>query len=280
VIQTINAVSNAVTVQATPGVANLYLGAISNNVAFNRNRDIVPATDLNFSTIGQLDLLVRLTPPVLPAQTLLDVTTNIEARGYAEGQANNPVTLNFTGPYPQTLEAQASATYVTNLINDLLSSLELRIDANAFSGSPLVPLLGTIGLSVNDVVNNLLTTLRTALDLDLGGVTGLDGLLNGILGNVVDPTLDALGIAIGKMGVTVHGIVQLCPDLTINKSHTGDFTAGTVQLQYQRPEHRNRRHHRRDHGDRHVARWHDLCLAQRLRLESGWLTGSHGDLPA
>lgn len=54
VITAINSLSNAVTVQATPGVAALYLGRIDDALFFNRSRAINPATDVGWGVVGAL----------------------------------------------------------------------------------------------------------------------------------------------------------------------------------------------------------------------------------
>ena len=52
VIQSVNAVTNAVTLQATPSVADLYVGTIADAVFFNRTHTIDPAVDLTPATVG------------------------------------------------------------------------------------------------------------------------------------------------------------------------------------------------------------------------------------
>jgi uncharacterized repeat protein (TIGR01451 family) len=231
VIETIDAVNSAVTVQATPGVTNLYLGSIDDSLAFSRTHTLSPTTDLNFAVIGEVDVVLTtsgLLGTILPDQDLAGI--DIRARAYGTGDAPAPVQLNFTGPYPQTLEATGSPDYLLDLISDLLSTLELDLDASILESSPLAGLLDE--LELGSLIDTLQGGLLNGLleDLNLGGGTGgLDDLLNSLLGGLLDDSSDLgnlLGIEVGKMGVTVLGVVELCPDLTIAKSHSGDFTAG------------------------------------------------------
>src|SRR5258707_65473 len=96
-IAAVDAVSHAVTVQATPGVADLYLGTISDSVFFNRTHVIDASTDLDYSTIGTLSVNAT--------------TVNIQAKSYARGQAPFTNSLFFSGPYPQTQPASTSAAF-------------------------------------------------------------------------------------------------------------------------------------------------------------------------
>src|SRR5690606_38207920 len=99
VIETIDAVSNAVTIQATPGVATLYLGTIDDTLVLDRNYDIDPATDLDYTTIGALGITIDFSE-LLEILGLTDITVAnvaINARAYAEGQGNES-TFTFTGP--------------------------------------------------------------------------------------------------------------------------------------------------------------------------------------
>jgi len=181
-IQTIDAISAAVGVEATPGVTNIYVGNIDDSVFFNRTHVIDPATDLTFGTVGSLAVSV----PLLG----LSVSAAIQVRDVALGQApGSPTLLNFTPPYPSPLQTVGSSTtFITNLAQSLVNNLEVQI-----SGS-LGPLLDgilpalTSGL-VQPLVNSVLTPIVTPL-----------------LTNVADPLLGALGIGIGESIVGVEAV--------------------------------------------------------------------------
>lgn len=182
VISAVDAVSHAVTIQATPGVADLYLGTISDSVFFNRTHVIDASTDLDYSTIGTLSVNAT--------------TVNIQAKSYARGQAPFTSSLFFSGPYPQTQTASTSAAFASNLVDSLVTNLSLRLS----------PSLGAL-----DSV--ILPTLKTIVS---GAVTPA---LNSILTGLVDPLLELLGIRLGEVDVTVFGYGEYCPpNLSLVKS--------------------------------------------------------------
>lgn len=173
-ITAVDAIANAVTVQATPGVADLYLGSISDDVFFNRSRVLDPATDLGYATIGTL--------------TVNATTVNIQAKSYARGQAPFTSTLTFGGPYPQTRTASTSASFSANLVDALVTNLDLSLS----------PSLGLLDATI-------LPTLKTIV----GG--SLTPTLNTLMTGLVDPLLELLGIRLGEVDVTVLGIALSCP---------------------------------------------------------------------
>lgn len=179
IIQAVDAITNAVTVQATPGVADLYLGQIADSVFFNRSRPIDAATDLAYATIGTLTV----------SQPLVGATTvDIQAKSWARGQAPFASTLSFSGPWPQTRTASTSAGFAATLVNDLAANLQLQ----------LAPSLGgTLDTAV-------LPLLKTA-------VTGsLTPVLSTLLTGLVDPLLANLGIRLGEVDVTVLSAALAC----------------------------------------------------------------------
>ncbi|MBI3899682.1 MAG: DUF11 domain-containing protein [Gammaproteobacteria bacterium] len=177
-ITAINAVANTVTVQATPGVADLYLGNISDSAFFNRGHVLNANADLNFATIGTLSV----TQPLIGATTV-----NIQAKSYARGQAPFTNVLSFTGPYPQTKTAYTSAGFIANAVDSLTSNLQLELS----------PSLGTLDSAI-------LPLLKTAVS---GSLTPA---LATLLTSLVDPLLETLGIRLGEVDVTVNGLTQLC----------------------------------------------------------------------
>jgi len=184
VISQIDAVSQAVTIQATPGVVDLYLGTIDNALFFTRNRPIAPATDLTLATIGAIT--VTLTPPVgLPTT----VSANLQAKSFANGANPTATTLNFTAPYPKTQTAMTGASFVADLVTSLTTNLQLQLSSS-------------LGLTIDPFINA--TALRPLVTTALG--TPLTSVLN----NLVDPLLANLGIGLGEMDVTVNGVGQSC----------------------------------------------------------------------
>ena len=118
VIRAIDAAARSVTVEAIPGVADLYLGSIADSRFYDRSRPIDPALDLDFAPIGEL----RLTDAVSGEVT----TVAVEARSHAAGQAPTGSTLFFSPPYPQTQTAGSGSGFAANMATDLMSNLEVR----------------------------------------------------------------------------------------------------------------------------------------------------------
>ena len=230
VLQTINALTRAVTVQATPGITDIYVGTIADNLFFTSN-PIAPAS-LTPGVVGSLTI-------TLPKVLLFDpVVLNVPAIGletYAEGTSGTK-TLNFTGDpsgsgnYPQTKTASVSASAVASYTTDLITNLELDVNlANAIdavlgdvSGGIVGGLLSLLGLDdILDLTDPVIDVVEDTLLPNL-----LSPLLNLVLEDIADPLLDGLGIGLGQMDVTILGIVQACPALDVSKSHSGDFAAG------------------------------------------------------
>ena len=173
-LTSIDALAGAVTIQATPGVADVYVGTISDSVFFNRSRVLNAATDLGYGTIGSIRVLLS--------------TVAIQVRSSARGEAPFSETLNFSGPYPQTRTASTSAAFIANLADDLVTNLELQV---------------TPGLGLLEAV--VLPTLKTIVS---GALTPV---LTAVLTSVVDPLLELLGIRLGEVDVSVYGVAQACP---------------------------------------------------------------------
>jgi len=184
VLQAVDGVSRAVTLQALPGVADIYLGKIDDGVFFNRARAIDPARDLAYGKIGSL---------TLAGLSVLD----IEIKAWARGQSPFASTVTMSGNFPQTRTVSTSTAFVTTLVNDLVSNLSLRI--------PLLD-LGLLNL-VTDVVVGLVKTIVSG---------ALSPLLTPILSGLVDPLLQLLGIGLGQVVVTVNGICETCDAFSLS----------------------------------------------------------------
>ena len=181
VLGVVNAVTQAVAVQAAPGIADVYIGSMADNVFFNRTRPLNAATDLGYGAIGALAL------------NALNVA--IEVKSSTRGQAPFSSNLNFTGPYPQTKTLSTSALFTTNLANSLVNNLSLRT----------TPSLGLLDAVVLPVLKTVVT-----------GV--LSPILAPILTGVADPLLQGLGIGLGQAVITVNGICSACDDFKLTKA--------------------------------------------------------------
>lgn len=178
---TVDAVNKAVTVQAAPGIADVYIGTISDSVFFNRSHTLNAATDLDYGTIGAL--------------TLNALNVSIDVKSSTRGQAPFATTLNFSGTFPQTRTVSTSSTFATNLANNLVTNLSLRT----------TPSLGTLDVAVLPVLKTVVTGALTPV-------------LAPVLSGVADPLLQMLGIGLGQMVVTVNGICSACDDFKLTKA--------------------------------------------------------------
>lgn len=206
-ISSINLVGNAVTLQARPGLVNLYVGQISDATFFNRNA-VLGESALAPAALTSLTVNVRISANVLGILTpIADVSVPlaVSIRAFATATPNLQ-SASFSGPFPQTRTLSAGTVSAATMVSTLINSLNIQVT----SGNPTVTLLGAIQLPlpvatlVNGIVNTLLTPIRTAVN---GLVTPI---LTSLLGGVVDNVLALLGIRIGQAVFTVEGIAQSC----------------------------------------------------------------------
>ncbi len=206
-ISAVNLVGNAVTLQARPGLVNLYVGQISDATFFNRST-VLTDTALTAATLTNLSVKVRVSASVLGALVpVADITIPIAVsiRGYATATPGLQ-SASFTGPYPQTRTLNAGTVSAATVVSTLVNSLNIQLT----SGNPQVTLLGSLPLPlpvadlVNGIVNALLTPVRTQVNAVVTPV------LTAVLGGVVDNLLGLLGIRIGQAVFTVEGVTQAC----------------------------------------------------------------------
>ena len=204
VLRAVDGVRRAVTLEALPGVADVYVGKIDDSVFFNRTSRIDPARDLGYGKIGSLNLA---------GQSLLD----IEVKTWARGQAPFASTVTMSGTFPQTRTVSTSTAFVTTIVGDLVRNLSLRI--------PLLD-LGLLNL-VTDVVLGLVKTIVTG---------ALSPVLTQVLSGIVDPLLQLLGIGLGQVVVTVNGICEACDAFslvtTVDKTSATPSTPLTYTITY------------------------------------------------
>jgi hypothetical protein len=228
-ISLVNGLTGAVTVNAAPGVVDLYGGHIADNLFFNRSHTLTAAADLQFGTIGTLAITVR---NDLLNVTLADVAVDLQVRTYAEGDSGAPQAVAFTGPYPKSQTVETSAQFVDTLVSELVNHLELQLSGSL--GTLLDPLVNTTILpTLRDLVNDTLTPI-----------------LSPLLTDFVDPLLDGLGAGLGKMTITVNGAARACsstdddgdgiPNVDEDPNNNGnpddDDTDGDGSPNYQDPD--------------------------------------------
>lgn len=218
-VQTINAVTNSVVIEATPGVADIYLGSIADNVFFNRTTALSPS-DVLTGIVGSV--AVTLPTDLVGGTTAVTASIGISAAAQAAGSAQ---VLNFSGPYPETQTAVAGATVITDLVNSLVNNLTVQTTLETELGDlggVLTTILGLLGVNFDQLIDN---TLQPSIEGLVDGL--LTPILDPLLSDLVNPLLDGLGIGLGEMDVTVLGVAELCPALQVSKTHTGNFTAGS-----------------------------------------------------
>lgn len=174
IISAVNAITNAMTVQATPGIASVYLGTIADSVFFNRSRALNPATDLTPGTIAQLQLVGQ--------------TIGVYAKAAVIGAAPTPTVFNFSGAGLQTQTATTSGLTATSLLTSLVGNLQVTI----------APSLGNV---LDGVVLPLLNGLISG---------AIAPVLQATLPNVLDPLLSLTGIQVGQVVITSGGTYLQC----------------------------------------------------------------------
>ncbi|MET0382343.1 MAG: hypothetical protein ABW032_02870 [Burkholderiaceae bacterium] len=173
VITAVNALANSMTVQATPGIAAIYLGTMSDSVFFNRSHAINPATDLTPGTIGSL--------------AINSLNVAILAKAAIVGGAPSPTTLMFSGAGVQTQGATSVAGFESSLLSSLLGNLQVTV-------TPSLGLLDAVVLPVlNTVVQGVVSPLLT-----------------GLASGLIDPLLGELGIGLGEVDITSGGEYLEC----------------------------------------------------------------------
>lgn len=205
-IDLVDAITEAVTLSATPNGASLYLGDIADNVFFDETATISSGS-VDPGTIGSLAITVDL--PIAPD---IDLNLLIDVESFADGASPSADVLNFTGPYPETQGTTADSSFVTDLVSDLITNLTLDINGDLSLLTALLP--------------TALNTITGALEPVIDGV--LSPTISQILTDLVEPQLTSLGIGLSKIDVTVFGIGQNLADLVITKEHDGDFIAGAT----------------------------------------------------
>lgn len=176
----VNAVAGTLSLNATPGVASLYLGTISDVSMLDRTTPLDVATELTPAVIGNVALTLG----------VVNLSVSVSARAWAIGGSPTAKALNFAGTYPQTQTATTQSGFVASLLTTLLSNLQIQVgDLSS---------LGLAGNLLQTLTNNLLTAVGDALK----GTSGLlNPLLTAVTGNVIDPLLSPLGIKLGEVTV-------------------------------------------------------------------------------
>ncbi|WP_282294879.1 hypothetical protein [Stenotrophomonas sp. PS02289] len=205
-INAVNLASNAVTLQARPGLVNLYVGTISDAVFFNRSATLTPAsvTPINATTLN-VTVAVSLLSNALKLADV-DVPLTVSLRAVATGTPGFQ-SVAFNGPYPQTRTLSTGTVSASTMVTTLINSLDVQIT----SGTPVVRLVNnliTLPLPVNTIVNALVSTLLPPLRTVTNALVG--PVLTTVLGGVVDNLLGLLGIRIGQAIFTVESISQSC----------------------------------------------------------------------
>jgi uncharacterized repeat protein (TIGR01451 family) len=208
-IASIDALTAAVTLQARPGVVNLYVGTIDDAIFFNRSQ-VVTAAIVSPVLMTQLSVTVRLQlDPTLPGPNVdvADVTIpfDVQIRAVAEGSPYSLQSLVFNPAYPQTQTLTCGLQCAGFFASTLLTSLDITM----VSGDPVVVILGgpPLTLPTATLVNLVTAVLETQLDILVPTV--VSPVLTTLLG-LVDDVLGLLGIGIGQGVFSVEGFAQSC----------------------------------------------------------------------
>jgi uncharacterized repeat protein (TIGR01451 family) len=204
-IAAINALAGSVTLQAQPGLVNLYLGQIDDAIFWNRairlSEAVVEPVAL---TTLQLTADIKALLGIVPlAKVSGDIGVSIKA--VAEGSPELR-TATVVGPFPATVTMASGSVSVGSLLTSLLDDLELSASGDGLT----VTLLGVLplDLDIDTIVNALVGAVQPLLSGVL--VPVLEPLLDLVLGSLVDNLLQLLGIQIGQAVFTVEGLTEAC----------------------------------------------------------------------
>ncbi len=185
-ITAIDPIANTVDVDATPSIADVFLGVIDETLFFNRSRTVGSinfATEVTPATIGSLEIDGPL--------GIGDAAGDLQARSWAT-DLTTTTGLHFTGAYPETQTAISSADYVTDIVTDLVNNLEVSA-----SGTGLLTVIGLIDAIIGDLLSDVVAPLVNNV---------IAPPLADVLTDLVDPLLQTLGIHIGEAEVTVFDV--------------------------------------------------------------------------
>lgn len=204
-IAAVDAVAGSVTLNAQPGLVNLYIGQIADAVFWNRNTVLTEAV-VDPVALTQLQLTARVTAllGLIPVANLLgDIGITIKAAAIGSPE---PTMQVVSGPFPATVTMASGTVSVGSLVTSLLDNLELQ----ANGGGLYLELLGMLPVGVNTsvIVNAVLAILNPLLKDVL--VPLLSPVLDLVLGGILDTLLHLLGIQIGQAVFTVAGVTEAC----------------------------------------------------------------------
>lgn len=208
-----------VTVGATSGVATIYIGKVSDNAMknFDHPPTVEPASLINLgigNLLGLLDLTGKAAVQIGSSARTPLTFTQPEPGADETAEQEPPDDRGVIGPVGNGGErARAiSKDMFTNLGSKLYDKLELK--------ATVVKLLG-VGLIQIDLKQGACVYLLGIPLACVGNPNGTDrnavlGLLQGVLGlldNVLDPLLQALGLQVGYIDVNVTGVRCGVPSL-------------------------------------------------------------------
>lgn len=227
-ITQIDALAQMVTVDAEPGIVDLFIGDIDDAVFFNRAETIEP-TDFAPQDISTLDLRFNVQIPLV-GDVSVQVPLTVSAFAAAQGDPGIE-TLIFAGPYPKTQTVDSGAVSAGTLATSLINSLNLEVTAGPVTATVLgVPVSEAV---LTDIINNFVNPMVNVIESTLQATSGavLEPALTTVLGGVVDPLLGLLGIGLGEAVITVDGIAQACRvGLVLTKSLQPPDNAGLFNL--------------------------------------------------
>ena len=111
VISAVSAITTAMTVQATPGIASAYLGTFNDLQLFDRSHQVDPVNDLSPGVIAQL---------VTSSQTI-----GVYAKAAIVGRSPTPTSFTFSGAGVQSQTASTSGLTAASLLTSRAGNLSI-----------------------------------------------------------------------------------------------------------------------------------------------------------
>ena len=229
-IAAIDALANAVTINAQPGLVNLYVGEIADSKFFSSTP--IADTDLTSTHLSKLHLSFKVGIDLgLINLSVLGVNVDlaVKARALANGSSISGQSVSVSGPWPQTRTVSAGTVVISNLVGSLLNTLDIDVASENLSLS----ILGLPAITLNWLINSVLNPIVSIVEVTLQGLSNalLQPILTLLLGGLIDPLLNLLGIHVGEMVFTVDGVSQQCaPVLVLEKALSPSTAPGAFNL--------------------------------------------------
>lgn len=186
VIDSIDYLAEAVNLDVSTGVVDVYIGEIDDSIFFNRNSNVDVNSDLGFGDAGSLSITIGSL-----LGDIFDENVNVSVRSYARGASESDY-LTFNGVLPETQTVTVGSVFVDNLMDELVANLEIEIDTSLGILDPFLEtsIIPELKIAYFEVVDPIIR--------------------DGLFDEVIDPLLELVGVRLGQAILTVETVFDDC----------------------------------------------------------------------